>query len=175
MSESIQDTQELEIATQELMSAISRRINLEDLNTTLHFEEPHVERIGGYDYRYSFSVSQGENPASKPNIVLFHGVNSIWHSRQIYKIDTETGLYSKTVVDVEPGLYETTEPDEYLRHKGPATAFDLGRLAGILDLLTLREAHQQNIMSATSVSTLPVFHNPETGFKSWRGKTPLLG
>lgn len=133
--ESISINPEMTPATEEFVAKIYKLAPEVWEGRTVKFEEfSHINK-GGNDHRFHCNISPAKDPTLPPSIALFHGPSPIWHAKDIFTFDKGTRSYWKKHVDVEPGLYETTEPDEYHTEPVEATTIELGRVLGVLEFL----------------------------------------
>ena len=133
--ENIPTSSELTSATQEFLSKIHDFAPEVLEGFTARFEEPSTIHRRVYDNRFRCNIIPSEDHSAPPTIALFHGSSPIWHEKDIYTFSKKSQCYWKKHVDVEPGMYETTEPDEYNRDPVKASAIELGRVLGVLEFL----------------------------------------
>lgn len=89
----------------------------------------------GFAYRYECNISANAEPSYPPDVDLWRIVSPILYEKEEYRFDPDSMIYMRSGESAEPDFLETVPPLLYEWKTAPATAYDLGRVAGIVEYL----------------------------------------
>lgn len=134
---------------------IRRKVGELEPNDKAELEESSFINRRGFSYRYEGDVLANTEPSYPPDVNLWHIVSPILYTKEEYVFNPGAGLYMRSGLTAEPDFMETVPPLLYEWKTRPATAFDLGRVAGILEYLEIKDnSEAEQIHASTRGSRL---------------------